>query len=132
MMLSCFDGAHSIMFKAKIESENSMTEGVFRGSPSWRSEWIASRDNDYVLPDAGNLTYLKDGFEKLNFSFRNTQGEYVGLSDEQFKDKAVIVQILGTWCPNCMDETKYLASLYETYKDQGLEIIALCFELQGL
>ena len=130
MMLSCFDGAHSLMFKANIASADEMTEGLFRGSPSWRSNWVGIRDEHIVLPDAGDLTFIKDGYEKLEFSLQDVDGNYVSLSDEKFQDKAVIVQILGTWCPNCMDETKYLAGIYDTYKDQGLEIIALCFELR--
>lgn len=129
LMLSCFDGAHSLLFKAIIDSEDSMTNGIFRGSPSWKSEWIAIRDDQIELPDPGNLTYIKDGYEKLEFSFKDMEGNYVGLGDERFQDKVVIVQILGTWCPNCMDETKFFASLYNKYRDQGLEIIGLCFEL---
>ena len=35
---------------------------------------------------------------------------------------------MGTWCPNCLDETTYLSSLYNSFKDDGLEIIALAFE----
>ena len=40
----------------------------------------------------------------------------------------MIVQILGTWCPNCMDETRYLVELYQKFNDQGLEVIGLDFE----
>lgn len=129
MMLSTFDGSHSIIFKADISSETQLSNGIFRGSPSWRSTWIATKDENVELPDPGNLTFVKDGYKGLEFSFPNTDGNLISLADKKFKDKVVIVQILGTWCPNCMDETKYLASLYDEYKEQGLEIIALCFEL---
>lgn len=129
MMLSTFDGSHSIVFKAEISSETELSNGIFRGSPSWKSDWIATKDENAELPDPGNLTFVKDGYKGLEFSFPDSDGNLVSLSDEKFKNKAVIVQILGTWCPNCMDETKYLASLYDEYKEQGLEVIALCFEL---
>ena len=37
---------------------------------------------------------------------------------------------MGTWCPNCLDESKYFANYYEGSKAQGddFEIIALAFE----
>jgi thiol-disulfide isomerase/thioredoxin len=40
----------------------------------------------------------------------------------------VIIQLMGSWCPNCMDESVYFSSLYKEYKTEGLEIIALAFE----
>jgi thiol-disulfide isomerase/thioredoxin len=35
---------------------------------------------------------------------------------------------MGTWCPNCLDETRFYKELYEKYHDKGLEIIAIGFE----
>ena len=35
---------------------------------------------------------------------------------------------MGSWCPNCMDETKYLTELYRKYDKKGLEIIGLSYE----
>src|SRR5206468_1545696 len=38
---------------------------------------------------------------------------------------------MGSWCPNCMDETAYLAQIYKLYKNKGLEIIAIAYEKTG-
>ena len=35
---------------------------------------------------------------------------------------------MGTWCPNCLDESKYYKDLYSTYHDKGLEIVTVCYE----
>ncbi len=35
---------------------------------------------------------------------------------------------MGSWCPNCMDESAYLAQVYKQYRKEGLEIVALAFE----
>jgi thiol-disulfide isomerase/thioredoxin len=41
----------------------------------------------------------------------------------------VIVQLLGSWCPNCMDETNYFVSgYYKKYHPKGVEIIGLAYE----
>ena len=39
-----------------------------------------------------------------------------------------MLQLSGTWCPNCKDETKFLAPWYEKNKDRGVEIIGLAYE----
>ena len=40
----------------------------------------------------------------------------------------VLVNITGSWCPNCHDEAPFLAELYRKYRSQGLEVVALSFE----
>ena len=52
----------------------------------------------------------------------------ISLEDERFKNKVVLVQIMGSWCPNCLDESKYYSEFYKENKDKGLEIVALAFE----
>ena len=78
------------------------------------------------IPDY--LTYLKEGYTELAFNFPNTKGENIALTDEQFKNKVVIVNIMGPWCPNCKDETAYLAELYNRNNTSGLEVVALAFD----
>jgi len=35
---------------------------------------------------------------------------------------------MGSWCPNCMDETRFLSGFYKEYHDKGVEVIALAYE----
>jgi thiol-disulfide isomerase/thioredoxin len=35
---------------------------------------------------------------------------------------------MGSYCPNCLDETKFYSKYYESNKNRDLEIIALAFE----
>lgn len=127
-MLSGFDGAHALLFKAELADNGELVHGLFIGGPSWQNSWTAKRNPDAALPDASTLTYLKPGFERLEFTFPDLNGNPVSLSDPAFQNKVVIVQIIGSWCPNCMDETRFFAELYDRYRDDGLEIIALCYE----
>ena len=127
LFLSCFDGAHSFLFKAKIESDNQLSGGFWSGD-HWYETWSAVRNEDFTLAGADTLTYLKEGYDRLEFQFPNLENELVALSDEKYKDKVVIVQILGSWCPNCWDETFFLAEFHKEYRDQGVEIIALAYE----
>ncbi len=126
--LSCFDGSHAFLFTAKVLDDNTIVEGNFYSGLSAVQTWNAKRDNDAILPDAYSLTVLKDGFDKLDFYFPDLNGKKVSLSDSKFKNKIVLVQFFGSWCPNCMDETAYLVPLYRKYQQKGLEIVALAYE----
>ena len=126
MKLSTFDGAHAFLFTAKVT--DSTMEGTFYSGNHWKEPFVAKRNPSYELPSANNLTFLKEGYDSIDFEFPNTSDELVSLKDEQFKDKVVIVQIMGTWCPNCLDESKYYADYYQKNKDKGVEFIALAFE----
>ncbi len=129
LKLSTFDGAHAFLFVAELAADGSL-KGIFRSGHLFKQYWLASRNENASLRGMKELTYLKAGYEKLEFSFPDVSGNIISLEDENFQNKVVIVQILGTWCPNCMDETRYLVELYNNYHKQGLEVIGLDFEIQ--
>ncbi|GGI57669.1 peroxiredoxin family protein [Winogradskyella haliclonae] len=126
MKLSTFDGAHAFLFTAKVT--DSTMEGQFYSGNHWKEPFVAKRNPDYELPSADSLTFLKEGYDSIDFTFPNAKGDMVSLKDERFKDKVIVVQIMGTWCPNCLDESKYYADFYNKNKDKDFEIIALAFE----
>jgi len=126
MKLSCFDGAHAFLYTTR--QSNGKLEGMFYSGNTWEQKWVAWKTDDPELGDMKSLTFLKPGFDRITFSFQNDKQEFISLEDEKYKGKVVIVQILGTWCPNCMDETRYLVELYNKYNSNGLEIIGLDFE----
>ena len=126
LKLSTFDGAHAFLFTATV-TDSTMT-GIFYSGNHWQEPFNAKRNANYELPDAEGLTYLKVGYDKVSFSFPDAAGNIVSLEDDRFKNKVVLVQIMGTWCPNCLDESKYFADYYQQHKDKGLEIVALAFE----
>ncbi len=126
LKLSTFDGAHAFLFTAEVS--DSTMEGTFYSGNHWKESFTAKRNETYELPSSDSLTFIKDDYDKLEFSFPNEKGEMVSLNDDRFKDKVVIVQIMGTWCPNCLDESKYYTKFYETNRDKDLEIVALAFE----
>lgn len=127
LKLSCFDGTHVFLFKAKVEGEK-LVDGIFGASLTYTETWSGVKNEDAALPDATTLTHLKEGYDGIEFSFKNEKGETVSLTDERYQDKVVAVQILGSWCPNCMDETKFLVPFYEKNKEKGFEVIGLAFE----
>lgn len=127
LYLSAFDGSHAYLFVAGINAKKEL-EGVFYSGSSWQETWTAKKNPDFKLRDAEEISFAKNKDEKINFSFPDLEGNMVSLNDKKFENKPVIIQVMGSWCPNCMDESIYLSSLYKTYNKEGLEIIALAFE----
>lgn len=126
LKLSTFDGAHAFLFTATV-SNNAM-QGIFYSGNHFNEPFIAKRNESFELPDENKLTFLKEGYDSINFSFPDVSGKKVSLKDDRFKDKVVIVQIMGTWCPNCLDESKYYSQFYKENRDKDIEFVALAFE----
>ena len=123
---SAFDGAHAFLFTAKV-TEAGM-EGVFYSGNHYEATFTAKRNATYELPHEDTLTFLNEGYDSLAFSFPDANGNIVSLTDDQFNDKVVIVQLMGTWCPNCLEESQYYKQYQEANKDKDVAFVALAFE----
>jgi thiol-disulfide isomerase/thioredoxin len=128
LYLSTFDGGHAFVFTANIKDARTLIDGKYYAGYSGLDTWTAVKNANAKLPDAYSLTYLKPGYKKIDFTFPDLTGKKVSLNDPQFKGKVVIVQMLGSWCPNCMDETGYLVNYYKKYHPKGVEIVGLAYE----
>ena len=69
---------------------------------------------------------MKKGYEKFIFSFKNADGKIISNSDKKFADKVNLIKIMGSWCPNCLDESRYLSELSKQY--ENINILAIAFE----
>lgn len=127
LYLSAFDGSHAFLFQA-TKNENGTLSGNFWSGKTWHQTWTGITDPDFELPDPDHLTYLKDGYDKIYFEFPDLDGNIVTPEVEQFKDKVLILQIMGTWCPNCMDETRFLSEWYKKNAHRGVEVLGLAYE----
>ena len=125
LTLSCFDGSHAFLFTAELINSN--LSGTFYSGSHWKTNWIAQRNESFELADPYALTYLKDGAE-IKFSKPDTAGLVYNYPNKSTKGKVVIIQLIGTWCPNCLDETTYFKDLYKKFHQEGLEIIAIGYE----
>jgi thiol-disulfide isomerase/thioredoxin len=128
LKLSTFDGAHAYAFSAKIINANKITGGVFYSGFAGVETWEAEKNNAIGIPEQEQPTMLRNGESGLNFTFNDLYGNPVSINDERYKNKVVIVQLLGSWCPNCMDETKFLSEYYNSNMNRGVEVIGLAYE----
>lgn len=127
--LSTFDGSHAYLFKGKIHDDGTLICYYWSGK-HYQAKIEMQRNENAQLPDAKKLTYLKEGYEKIDFSFPDENGNMISLADETFKNNPVVILITGSWCPNCMDEAKYMREVEEKFTATDLKIVALQFERQ--
>ena len=125
-MLSAFGGSSPYLVK-----------GDFLNDTTFSGEFITLRQTLKLegkfnpkasMPDPYTESHLKEGYSSIAFSFPNLDGKQISLTDPDYQGKVVIVTILGSWCPNCLDENAFLSSWYKTNHQRGVEIIGLGFE----
>ena len=128
LYLSCFDGAHAFVFTAKINGDT--LNGFFYSGSSYSTPWKGIRNENAKIGDPDSLTYIVAHNHDLSkIQFRSLRGFKKRI--DYSKNRLTILQIMGSWCPNCLDETNYFKEIYPIYKENGLEIIALGFESQN-
>lgn len=126
LYLSTFDGAHAFLFTGKIMEDGSLV-GEFRSGSHYKSPWVAKRNKEITLGNAYEMTTDLTG-KPFNFSFPSTDGSTVNLTDEVYKGKIKLIQIMGTWCPNCKDETTFLLNYIKQNNPEDIEVVAIGFE----
>jgi len=128
-VLSHFSGARPLLLEVTPSADGSLSL-LQNGKTQYTAlKTGQARAKRLPLPaDPSRWTSVKDPNQPLKFSGQDLVGKTVTESDARFKGKVVLVNVMGSWCPNCHDEAPFLEELYRTYKDRGLEIVALSFE----
>ncbi len=119
--------AHDDKGNATLDVALSDSHGGFSHYAAYRPD-VAKK---LGLPDAADLsthTGVRDADEVFAWSFKDLNGNLVSNTDARFKDKVVLVDVSGSWCPNCHDEAPFLDALYKKYHARGLKIVTLDFE----
>lgn len=125
LFLSSFNGSQAYLFRAAVQGDSIL--GEFRSGKSHVQQWRAVRNPQFTLANDETLTEL-DPAHPVDFSFPGLDGAMHALADPQFRGKVVVLDIMGTWCPNCIDEARMLREFHGRYGPKGLEVVALSFE----
>lgn len=128
LYLSGFDGSYALYFTARISGKNQITGGKFYSGNAAVQTWEAKKDNHATLKNPENITTIKPGAGKPDFRFPDLNGKMVSIRDDQFKNKVVVIQIMGSWCPNCLDETKFFMDNYHYYTSKGVAFLGISYE----
>ncbi|MFT7617702.1 MAG: thiol-disulfide isomerase/thioredoxin [Planctomycetota bacterium] len=130
LRLSCFDGAHAFLFDASAQEDGTLKGGFWNWN-TWHDTWVATRDSNVELPDGFKQTKWNGEKTLTTMEFPDLGGKKRKLSDLLSGGKVQLLQIFGSWCPNCHDATNYLVDLEQKYGLRGLKICGVAFELSG-
>ncbi len=126
ILLSGFDGAHMFHYKARVKGDSLI--GKFYSGKHHSANWIGVLNPKAKLQHPDSISKLKNPATDFAFKVRADTGDSLLFNKENLSNKVSIVQVSGSWCANCTDETKFLQELYGKYGNKGLQIIPVQFE----
>jgi peroxiredoxin len=131
-VVSHFDGSRPALWTITPQADGTLSvdQGSGRGGgtiTAIRPEQVKAQNLNQPT-DPNTFTTVKDASQPFPFSFPDLEGKTVSNTDARFQGKVVLINITGSWCPNCHDEAPFLAEVYNKYHSKGLEILALSFE----
>lgn len=128
LRLSTFDGAHAFLFTARAQANGSL-EGDFWSRDTYHATFTAHpKTAEEGLPDPYREVSLQPGTDRLTFRFPDAHGKMVSSNDARFAGRVLLIEVFGTWCPNCNDLAPLLVQWHRRYRDRGLEIVGLAYE----
>jgi thiol-disulfide isomerase/thioredoxin len=109
---------------------------LHKTSDQWTGSFLAAsidKARAFVLEPsmpavATERTKMRNPSATFEFACEAATGETVRNTD--FKGKALIVDIMGTWCHNCLDSAPVLQQLQLRHEQQGLQVVGLSFEIR--
>jgi thiol-disulfide isomerase/thioredoxin len=124
--LSAFDGTHLFYLAAQLVDNK--IEGVFMSGKHYMAKFKGEANATFELRKADELTWMKNPKDVLKLKLDADAKTERSFGEKDWKEKVTLVQIMGTWCPNCTDESRFVKSMYEKYHVQGLEVVPVSFE----
>jgi thiol-disulfide isomerase/thioredoxin len=124
--LSAFDGTHLFYLSGEMHGD-SITNGVFLSGKHWQEPWVGVKDNTFSLRDPYTITQCNIN-QNPTFTVADESRQSITFDSSNWQGHISIIQIMGSWCPNCTDESRFFKSLYEKHNTAGMQIIPLAFE----
>ena len=130
MFLSVFDGSHAYLYEAKILPDGTLS-GIYRSGNHFKTYWEGKKKDSLELKDLGDaysLTGVRNTNVPFTIALADPDGNIPDLDKPPYAGKPKIIQVMGTWCPNCKDETEFLLEYLKNNPDPGFEVLGISFE----
>ena len=121
-----FDGVHLFSFEGTIK-QDSITNGVFKSGTHYTTNWSGVRSANNRVD--WSATQVWNPQSNVFIEGVNSGGETEAWTRERLGEsgyKVLVVDVMGTWCPNCMDEARLLKELCEDYPE--MIVVSMAFE----
>ena len=127
--LAHFDGSFVYLLTGRLDGDT--LRGVFHAGLRTQTSWKAVRSSGAPHLTPPTAVIRADTTAPFRFAFPGLDGRLVSSADPRFRNKVVLVDVFGTWCPTCHDAAPTLVRLWKRYHAAGLEIVGLAFEVTG-
>jgi thiol-disulfide isomerase/thioredoxin len=121
-----FDGIHLFSFEGTI-AQDSITNGVFKSGTHYTTNWSGVRSTNNRVDWSATQEWNPQS--NVFIEGVNSGGETEIWTRERLGEsgyKVLVVDVMGTWCPNCMDEARLLKELCEDYPE--MIVVSMAFE----
>ena len=128
IVLSTFNGSRAYLLEAELNNNNDSIKGIIYSGNHSKTIIEGVLDNVFELSNEYSLTSLQSKNQKFEFPFENTAGKLISIDDDIFDGKSMVIQLMGSWCSNCLDESKFYVDYMNKNKLIDIEFVALAFE----
>ena len=128
IVLSTFNGSRAYLLEAELNNNKDSIKGIMYSGNHSKTIIEGVLDNVFELSNEYSLTSLQSKNQKFEFSFENTAGKLISIDDDIFDGKSMVIQLMGSWCSNCLDESKFYVDYMNKNKLIDIEFVALAFE----
>ncbi len=124
MVIQTFDGAHLFLFSAQLTSDGRLTNGEFKSGNHYATPFVGepadAAESALEATPVAEWTGSTVAYRGINLT-----GDSVLWSSSE-AEGLHILSVMGSWCPNCMDEHRLLAQMLDLNPD--LHVHTLAFE----
>jgi thiol-disulfide isomerase/thioredoxin len=115
LALSQFNGNAANLVLAEVSPDGASLSGIMSMQNVWNEKFTARKVADYRFE---NKVHLKEGARTITLK---------GL--DKYRGKPTLAIIFATWCSSCNDAYPVFKQLYAEYHAQGLEVLAVAYDL---
>ncbi len=117
-----FDGQMNFFLNIKVDGDK--FEGMIFSGNSWNQKIVGTRDSSFSLENPNTLTKARKNI--VDFNAFDLNGDLFEFKKEIKTGRPLIIQVFGSWCPNCLDETLFLNSYMK--ENNKFDVLAVAFE----
>ena len=129
LSLSVFDGSHAFLFTSKLMEDETLI-GKFYSGNHYKTNWLARKNADAQLKDPSEITSISSNDNRIELELTNSEGQIVNIGLGKYANKPKILMIMGTWCPNCLEESQFVTDYLNNNNLSDIEVLAVAFERQ--
>ncbi len=111
-----FDGGYAFIYSGVLK--DGVLRAELKGGKDWNTRITGKKNNQFKIDkEKQEIELISNRFD-IDFVTKNKTS----------KDHGLVIQILGTWCPNCIDETMFLSQWQKRNPLIKVDILGIAFE----